>query len=52
LAVWLDGERLAVEAVEAEWRTPTGKAFRVGCTGGRLVTLTYEEKESRWYADA
>lgn len=51
VAVWLNGERLAVEAVEAEWRTAGGKSFRVRCAGGTWMTLIYDEDGESWFAD-
>ncbi len=47
-ALWWQGERLEVEAVEAEWRTPEGKRFRVRTTGGRVFELVYVELHDEW----
>ena len=43
-----EGERLAVEEVERQWRTPTGPAFRVRAADGRRFTLTYDEAADAW----
>jgi Domain of unknown function (DUF6504) len=40
--VW-QGQRLLVEQVEREWRTPEGLTFRVRTEDGRRFTLTYRE---------
>jgi hypothetical protein len=42
------GERLAVETVERQWRTPTGPAFRVRAADGRTFTLVYDEAADSW----
>jgi hypothetical protein len=47
-ALWWQGERLEVEAVEAEWRTPEGKTFRVRTTGGQVFELVYIELHDEW----
>lgn len=38
-----EGERVVVEEVERQWRTPTGLAFRVRTADGRRFTLAYDE---------
>jgi hypothetical protein len=43
-----EGERLAVEEVERQWRTPTGPAFRVRTPDGRRFTLAYDEAADIW----
>lgn len=47
-AVWWAGQRLAVTAVETEWRIPQGKAFRVCCEDGKRFELFFLEGENRW----
>lgn len=47
-ALGWQGERLEVEAVEAEWRTPEGKKFRVRTTGGQVFELVYIEWSDEW----
>ncbi len=46
VAVWWQGERLAVESVERAWRTTGGPAFIV--RAGRRFQLTYSEADDRW----
>ncbi len=41
-------ERVAVEAVEHSWRTPSGPAFRVRTADGRRFTLVYDEATDAW----
>ena len=43
-----EGERVAVEEVEQQWRTPAGPAFRVRTTDGRRFTLAYDEAADDW----
>jgi len=43
-----EGQRLTVEAVERQWRTPAGLVFRVNVTGGRRFTLAYDEATGTW----
>lgn len=45
--VW-EGERVAVEEVERQWRTPAGPAFRVRAADGRRFILTYDEAAGAW----
>jgi hypothetical protein len=42
------GDRLEVERVEAEWRIPDGKRFRVRTEGGQLFDLFYREMYDEW----
>ena len=42
------GERVVVEEVERQWRTPAGPAFRVRAADGRRFTLTYDEAAGTW----
>ena len=43
-----EGERVTVEAVERQWRTPAGPAFRVRAANGRRFTLAYDEAADAW----
>ena len=43
-----EGERVMVEAVEHQWRTPAGPAFRVRAANGRRFTLAYDEAADAW----
>lgn len=47
-ALWWEGARLEVVAVEAEWRTPEGKRFRVRTGDGRVFELEYSESQDAW----
>ncbi len=42
------GERVEVEKVERQWRTPSGPAFRVRTADGRRFTLAYDEAADEW----
>ena len=44
---WL-GARLEVEAVEAEWRIPGGKRFRVRTPDGQVFELIYGDLFDEW----
>ena len=48
LALHWDGQRLEVEAVEAQWRAPGSHFFRVKTTGGRRFELVYTEAPDAW----
>lgn len=43
-----EGERVAVEEVEHNWRTPAGPAFRVRTADGRRFMLAYDEADDDW----
>lgn len=47
-ALYWEGQRRVVAAVEAEWRTPGGKGFRVRATDGAVFVLTYVESLDDW----
>ena len=47
-ALLWEGERLAVEEVEHQWRTPSGPAFRVRTADGQRFTLAYDEAADTW----
>lgn len=48
VALRWEGQRLDIERVEAEWRAPGGKRFRVRTRDGRLFELFYEELLDQW----
>lgn len=48
VALHWEGERLEIEAVEAEWRIPGGKRFRVRVKDGRVFELFYGELYDEW----
>jgi len=43
-----EGERMVVEEIEQQWRTPSGPAFRVRTAAGRRFTLVYDEAADEW----
>lgn len=47
-ALWWEGTRLEVEAVQAEWRTPEGKGFRVQSVTGQIFELVYDSSKDEW----
>ena len=44
----LGGARRQVAAIVAEWRTPTGKHYRVQAEDGIFVELIYGEEADEW----
>jgi hypothetical protein len=48
VALFWEGERLEVESVEGQWRTPEGVRFRVCCSNGRYFELFYDEMKDEW----
>ena len=45
--VW-EGERVTVEDVEQQWRTPDGLTFCVHTVDSRRFTLAYDETTGDW----
>ena len=43
-----DGERLEIVEVEARWRAPEGRYFRVRVEDGREFELIYGELKDEW----
>ncbi len=52
VALTWEGQRLEVKEVEAYWRTPSGKCFRVSATDGRRFELFYSELQDEWRVTA
>lgn len=48
IAFQWEGERLEVAAVEASWRIPGGRRFRVRTHDGRVFELFYGELYDEW----
>lgn len=48
VAVWWQGRRRPVAAVEAEWRIAGGKKFRVRTDDGQVFELLYVELYDEW----
>jgi hypothetical protein len=47
-AIYKDNERLEVETIETEWRSPEGKFFRVKTMNGSIFELFYDEASDNW----
>lgn len=47
-ALTWQGRRYAIAAVEAEWRIPGGKKFRVRTEDGQVFELLYVELYDEW----
>jgi len=47
-ALQWEGQRLEVEQVEAGWRTPGERCFRVRTRDGRRFDLFYSEQYDEW----
>jgi hypothetical protein len=47
-ALYWQGRRLEVAEVEAQWRTPEGKHFRVRAADGQRFELWYVEASDEW----
>lgn len=43
-----EGQRLEITRIQAEWRTPGIKHFRVRTTGGRDFKLAYNLSTDEW----
>ncbi|HDQ70885.1 MAG TPA: hypothetical protein ENN19_02180 [Chloroflexi bacterium] len=50
-ALFWQGERIEVEEVERQWRTPRGFVFVVRAVGGCRFRLTYDEATDAAYQD-
>ncbi|HLB63677.1 MAG: hypothetical protein A2Z66_05545 [Chloroflexi bacterium RBG_13_66_10] len=48
IAFQWEGERLRVAEVEATWRLPGGRRFRVRAEDGRVFELFYGELYDEW----
>lgn len=48
VALHWQGQRLEIEAVEAEWRIPGGRCFRVRCAEDHKFELFYGELYDEW----
>ncbi len=48
VALRWEGRRLEIEQVEAQWRIPGGKRFRVRTQDGRTFELFYGELYDEW----
>ncbi len=48
VALFWEGQRLIIEQVEAQWRIPGGKRFRVRTRDGQVFELFYGELYDEW----
>lgn len=48
IAFWWEDERLEIEAIEAEWRSPTEKHFRVKTQQGAVYEVIYDQASDAW----
>lgn len=51
VALYWEGQRLEIEQIEGQWRTPSGKRFRVCTLDGRMFELFYDEQHDNWRID-
>jgi len=51
VALHWEGERLEISQIEAQWRIPGGKKFRVRTTNERTFELFYGEMYDEWKID-
>ena len=47
-AVYLEGKRREIVAVQASWQTPEGRYFRVLTENDVTLTLLYKITEDQW----
>jgi hypothetical protein len=47
-ALYWQGERLEIQAVQRRWRTPTALCFRVRSVRIQVFELRYEEHSDQW----
>jgi len=52
VALRWQGERLEVQEILLEWRSPTGKGWRVKAGGEQLFELFYDEEKDEWQVTA
>jgi hypothetical protein len=48
IALYWQGQRLAILEIEAQWRTPEGRRFRVLTAEERKFELFYNELTDNW----
>jgi hypothetical protein len=48
VAVYWEGERLTIIAIEAHWHTPEARNFKVRVEDGRIFKLSYRESLDEW----
>lgn len=48
IALWWEGERLIITEIEARWRLPGGRRFRVQTENGLAFELYYADEQDAW----
>lgn len=48
VAVHWQGQRLEIDRIQAQWRLPGGKCFRVHTPGDQVFELFYDELYDEW----
>jgi hypothetical protein len=48
IAFQWEGERLSIVEIEARWRVPNGRRFRVRVEDSRVFELFYGELDDEW----
>lgn len=48
VAFYWQGQRLEVQSVQATWRIPEGRRFRVRTVGDQVFELVYLEDSGQW----
>ena len=48
IAFWWESERIEIDTIEAEWRSPTGKHFRVRTKNEAFFELIYHQASDDW----
>lgn len=49
IAFQWEGRRLVVAKIEAAWRLPDGRAFRLRTEDDRVFELSYSESDDVWH---
>lgn len=49
IAFQWEGQRLVVADIEAIWRLPDGRRFRLRAEDGRVFELSYDERSDVWH---
>jgi hypothetical protein len=52
ISLYWEGERLLIVEIEARWRLPNGRRFRVRVEDDRIFILCYVEQDDEWQINA
>jgi hypothetical protein len=52
VALYWEGERLLIVEIQARWRLPDGRKFRVRVEDDRIFDLYYIEQDDEWRISA